>query len=249
MSSAQQVRSPRVLYALATVGMYVQLVILFGLALSLTHLVFHACADGLARLVALPAALQFGIAGAVAFLATLFGMGFLVVGMCHLLRLRVRAGTFPSASLAGMRWATYNFYILLYRYTIMNFIKGTPLQAWFYRLLGARVGKGVQINSNIIADCNLLTIGDYAVIGGEATVICHSYERGKLVISPVTIGRGVDIGLNAVILPGVTIGDHAVVAAGAVVPKHTQIPANTVWAGVPARQIRERSAGEHSLAR
>jgi acetyltransferase-like isoleucine patch superfamily enzyme len=43
------------------------------------------------------------------------------------------------------------------------------------------------------------------------------------------------IGANAVVQMGVTIGDEAVVAAGAVVT--VDVPARTIVAGVPARQV------------
>ena len=44
------------------------------------------------------------------------------------------------------------------------------------------------------------------------------------------------IGAAVTILPGVTVGENAVVAAGAVVSK--DVPANTVVAGVPAKEIK-----------
>ncbi len=245
MASSKSLRFPRVFYGCITIGMYLQLGLVFGCIFSGAHFLFQASVQ---MLDFLPPSLTFGFSAAMAFLGTLFGFGGFIILVSALLGLRLRAGTFPMVSIVGMRWATYNFYILLYRYTVMNFIKGTPFQAWFYRLLGATIGKGVQINSTVIADCNLLTIGDFSMIGGEATVICHSYERGKLVLQPVTIGRYVDIGLNTIILPGVTIGDHAIVAAGAVVPKNTQIPPYTIWAGVPAKQIRDRVHDDHLLA-
>lgn len=234
-------RHPRLVYFGTTIGMYSQLFGIIVIWLTAAHLLFNGIYSALDVHLRLSEALCFGIAGAAAFVASIFGLGLLVVAMIRLLRLRVTPGTFPIASLPSIRWAIYNFYILVYRYTLMNFIRATPLHPWFYRLCGAHIGKGVQINSNIIADCNLLTIGDFTMIGGDATVVCHTSERGQLVIRPVTIGHRVDIGMNAIIMPGVTIGDEAIVAAGAVVPKDTQIPPRTVWAGVPARQIAHRT--------
>ena len=47
----------------------------------------------------------------------------------------------------------------------------------------------------------------------------------------IVIGDNVYIGSEALIMPGVTIGSNCVIAAGAV-------PSNTVWGGVPAKQIK-----------
>jgi acetyltransferase-like isoleucine patch superfamily enzyme len=106
--------------------------------------------------------------------------------------------------------------------------------------MGARVGRRVHINTAVIADQNLLEIGDDTIIGGDVTLVCHVAERGHLVTAPVRIGRGVTVGLMAVILPGCTIGDGAVIAAGAVLSKHTHVAAGEVWAGVPARRVGKR---------
>lgn len=71
----------------------------------------------------------------------------------------------------------------------------------------------------------------------------HRIENSPLALAdagfvarPVRLGRDVWVGAKATILKGVTIGDHAVIAAGAVV--RCDVPARTVWGGVPARQLR-----------
>ncbi len=55
-------------------------------------------------------------------------------------------------------------------------------------------------------------------------------------VRPVTIGDNVWIGSNVIIHPGVTIGDNSVISTGSVVM--SSVPANTVVAGNPARQIK-----------
>ncbi len=59
-------------------------------------------------------------------------------------------------------------------------------------------------------------------------------------VRPIVIGDNVWVGSEAVIFPGVTIGDGAVVAAGAVVM--SDVPADTLVAGNPARQVRTFTA-------
>ena len=51
----------------------------------------------------------------------------------------------------------------------------------------------------------------------------------------ITVGENVFIGMRSIILPGTVIGDNVIIGAGSLV-KGT-IPSNTVWAGIPARQI------------
>jgi acetyltransferase-like isoleucine patch superfamily enzyme len=75
--------------------------------------------------------------------------------------------------------------------------------------------------------------------------------RTDLIIKPVRVGFGADIGMNATILPGVRVGAHAIIGAGAVVIH--DIPAYAVAVGVPARVIKDRreqsnNPGAHDLS-
>ncbi len=158
----------------------------------------------------------------------LLGVGLLRV----VLGLRLAEGEHPALSAGSARWATANGLNLIVTIAFMDFILLTPFAPMLFRFLGAKVGRNVQINSKFCADLSLLEIGDNAVIGGHATVICHSFERHRLILKKVRIGRGAIIGLNAIILPGAQIGDGATVAAGAVVPKDSRVAPGTVYRGV-----------------
>lgn len=156
------------------------------------------------------------------------------------------AGSFPYFSFGAWRWASYNALTLMLRFTFVNWIRVTPLLPAYHRLMGARIGRRVQINTAVIADQNLVEIGDDSVIGGDVTLVCHAAERGRLVTAPVKIGRGVTIGLMAVVFPGCVIGDGAVISAGSVLSKGAKVGPGEIWAGVPARRVgrrRPRPAG------
>lgn len=93
----------------------------------------------------------------------------------------------------------------------------------------------------ITCDMNYTLIGHNVVIA----TINHDLspeKRASMILSPVHIGKNVWIGSNSTILPGVTIGDGAVIGAGSVVTKN--VPENTVFAGIPAKKIKEIDAGE-----
>ncbi|MDD5218247.1 MAG: DapH/DapD/GlmU-related protein [Candidatus Omnitrophica bacterium] len=157
-----------------------------------------------------------------------------------LFRLRLNEGIYPLNSPGAFKWALTNSLMILVWNIFGDFILLTPFASIFYRLMGARLGKNVQINSKFGADLSLLEVGDETVIGGHATVICHSVERGRLVLKKVRIGKRVTIGLNSVILPGAQIGDGAVIAAGAVLTKDAKVEPHSVFVGVPAVSAKER---------
>jgi non-ribosomal peptide synthetase-like protein len=149
-------------------------------------------------------------------------------------------GRFPYFSIGAWQWASYNALTLMVRFTFVNWIRVTPLLPLYHRLMGARIGRRVQINTAVVADQNLIEIGDDTVVGGDVTLVCHSAERGHLVTAPVSIGRGVTIGLMAVVFPGCTIGDGAMISAGSVLSKGTRVGPGEIWAGVPARRVGRR---------
>lgn len=99
---------------------------------------------------------------------------------------------------------------------------------------------------NIRASGGSVVISEYALLAQNISIISGNHEQ-KIGIPyklgginseklGVHIGRNVWIGANAVILPGVSIGENSIVGSGSVVNK--SIPANEVWAGVPARKIK-----------
>jgi non-ribosomal peptide synthetase-like protein len=155
-------------------------------------------------------------------------------------------GRFPFLSMGAWRWASYNALTLLVRFSFIHWIRVTPFLPLFHRLMGMKVGRRVQFNTAVVADQNLLEVGDDSVIGGDVTLVCHAAESGLLVTAPTRIGRRVTVGIMAVILPGCDIGDDAVVAAGALVTKGTTIAPGEIWAGIPARCVGRR---EHLATR
>jgi acetyltransferase-like isoleucine patch superfamily enzyme len=110
-----------------------------------------------------------------------------------------------------------------------------------------RIGSHVWIGPHAYFDARHLVLGDYVGWGPGAKVLGSAHTGDPvdlpiiataLVIKPVIIGHGADIGTNATILPGVRVGAHSIIGAGAVVSG--DIPEYAVAAGVPARVTRMR---------
>ena len=182
-------------------------------------------------------AIGFGLAGGAAFLAfglcTIFLSGF--IGM--LTKPRLLEARVPLQSYTTIRWALAS---ILHRFALLFLRHLTP--TWIgnthYRMMGAKIGKGVQINSDNLNDAWTLTIGDGTVVGGHAVLNGHLTEQGELVLAPIVIGKNCLIGGQSTVQPGCVIGDGATLAYNAVLPKWTEIPAGEVWGGIPAKCIR-----------
>ncbi|MCI5130479.1 MAG: acyltransferase [Candidatus Electrothrix sp. EH2] len=87
---------------------------------------------------------------------------------------------------------------------------------------------------------NGIEIGDDTLFAPGVKIISSNHQKNDHdkweKAPPITIGRRVWIGANAVILPGVQIGDDAVIGAGAVVTK--SVPQYGLAVGNPAKVIK-----------
>lgn len=114
---------------------------------------------------------------------------------------------------------------------------------------GARIGKNTRFISPHLCSIDPGRL-DYIEIGDNCclsviSILAHDYSWYTLLESchdmlpdsggEVKIGNNCFIGFQSLILKGTTIGDNVIIGARSVVKGN--IPSNTVWAGIPARQI------------
>ncbi len=113
------------------------------------------------------------------------------------------------------------------------------------------IGAHTWIGPQSYFDCREMEFGEYVGWGPGAKVLGSEHTgvpldmpiiQTDLIIKPVRVGDGADIGVNAVLLPGVTVGKGAIIGAGAVVTADTNVPPNAIYAGVPAKLLRYRTA-------
>lgn len=137
-----------------------------------------------------------------------------------------------------------------------NIGEGTTIWQFCVVLKHARIGKNCNINCQVFIENDVMigdrvtikpgvqiwdgiTIEDDVFIGPNATFTNDLMPRSKHYPESflrTIVKKGASIGANATILPGITIGERAMIGAGSVITNN--VPANTVWAGNPARQIR-----------
>lgn len=174
----------------------------------------------------------------------LFGLSLIAVGFLMRIgmRLKSKEDEIPIPSFRLWSWYHYDGFLLFYSIVFGPFLRSMSLYNVFLRLMGAKVGRNVILNTQKIYDHDLLEIGDNTIIGGDAIVIAHVAEGRRLVRKRIKIGKNVLIGQLTSIFPGAQIGDNVVIGAHSLVLKDQVIPPNTVWGGVPARQLAIRSS-------
>lgn len=110
----------------------------------------------------------------------------------------------------------------------------------------------VWFNAVVRGDVNSIRMGDRVNVQDGACIHC-TYQKTKTIIgNNVSIGHhaivhgctvedNVLIGMGAIIMDNVTIGKNSIIAAGAVVLENTQIQPGSIYAGVPAKKVKDIS--------
>jgi carbonic anhydrase/acetyltransferase-like protein (isoleucine patch superfamily) len=110
----------------------------------------------------------------------------------------------------------------------------------------------VWFNAVIRGDVNSIRIGNKVNIQDGAVLHC-TYQKTKVVLGDnVSIGHNaivhgckihdnVLIGMGAIVMDNCEIGSNTIIAAGAVVTEGTIVPSGCIFAGVPAKKIKDIS--------
>jgi hypothetical protein len=145
-----------------------------------------------------------------------------------------------SFSMLSKRAAYWKFITSVTEMGGMYFLFLVPvfLRPLFFSLFGAKIGQNVEIAGKLI-ELPLITIEEYAFIGGGVFITAHAIVHDRIVLEPVKISKKVTVGIGAIILPGVEIGENSIVAPGAVVSFNTKVPPSEFWGGIPAKKIKD----------
>ena len=93
-----------------------------------------------------------------------------------------------------------------------------------------------------VQDGSILHVDEgYPCILGDRVTLGH-----RAIVHGSVVERGALIGISATVLSRCVIGEGALIAAGAVVLEGTHVPPHTLWAGCPARQMRELTEAQRA---
>ena len=110
----------------------------------------------------------------------------------------------------------------------------------------------IWFNAVIRGDVHFIKMGNKVNVQDGAVIHC-TYQKSPTVIGDnvsighnaivhgCTIDDNVLVGMGSIIMDDCIVGSNSIIAAGAVVTKGTIVPPGTVFAGMPAKKIKDVS--------
>lgn len=119
---------------------------------------------------------------------------------------------------------------------IGDLIMGDQCSVWYQAVIRAdvnaiRIGNRVNIQDGAVIHATYekagTTIGDDVSIGHNA------------IVHGCTLEDSVLVGMGSIIMDNCIVESNSIIAAGSVVTQNTHVPEGTIFAGIPARKIKD----------
>lgn len=113
---------------------------------------------------------------------------------------------------------------------------GDQCSVWYSAVIRAdvnfiRMGNKVNVQDGAVIHC---TYQKYPTIIGNNVSIGHN-----ALVHGCTIKDNVLIGMGSIVMDDCVVEENSIIAAGAVLTKGTHVPSGSVFAGVPAKKIKD----------
>jgi carbonic anhydrase/acetyltransferase-like protein (isoleucine patch superfamily) len=117
-------------------------------------------------------------------------------------------------------------------------VMGDDCSIWFNAVLrgdvnSIRLGNKVNVQDGALIHCTYLK--SKTIVGNNVSIGHNAIVHGCVIENNVLVGMG------AIIMDHAVIGANSIIAAGAVVLENTMVEPGSIYAGVPAKKIKEIS--------
>lgn len=115
---------------------------------------------------------------------------------------------------------------------------GDECSIWFNAVVRGdvhfiKMGNRVNVQDGAVIHC---TYQKYPTRIGHQVSIGHN-----AIVHGCTIRDNVLIGMGAIVMDGCIVESNSIIAAGSVVTQHTHVPSGVIYAGIPAKKIKDIS--------
>ena len=119
---------------------------------------------------------------------------------------------------------------------IGDVILGDEVSVWYQAVVrgdvnSIRIGNIVNIQDGVVIHATYETAATH--IGNNVSIGHNAIVHG------CTLHDNVLVGMGSIVMDHCEIGSNSIIAAGAVVTQNTIVPPGSIYAGVPARKIKE----------
>jgi carbonic anhydrase/acetyltransferase-like protein (isoleucine patch superfamily) len=113
---------------------------------------------------------------------------------------------------------------------------GNECSVWFNAVLRGdvhfiKIGNRVNVQDGAVVHC---TYQKHPTIIGNNVSIGHN-----AIVHGCTINDNVLIGMGAIVMDGCVINSNSIIAAGSVVTQNTIVESGCIYAGIPAKKVKE----------
>ena len=117
-------------------------------------------------------------------------------------------------------------------------IMGNQCSVWFNAVIrgdvnSIRMGNKVNVQDGAVIHCTFEKTK--ALIGNNVSIGHNAIVHGCVICDNVLIGMG------AIVMDNVQVGSNSIIAAGAVVLENTVVEPGSIYAGVPAKKVKDIS--------
>lgn len=147
---------------------------------------------------------------------------------------RYRPGSYPLWGTFYFRWW---FATTIEAAVPVGYLTGTPLLSIYLRLMGAKIGPNVHLDSDTFAIYDLLTIGEDSSINADSNLLGYTVESGQLKIGCITIGKRCFVGARSAMRENTVMEDDSALEDLSLLPRGSVIPRGETWLGSPARKV------------
>jgi non-ribosomal peptide synthetase-like protein len=123
--------------------------------------------------------------------------------------------------------------------TLTSLYATVYMRAW-YRIMGAGIGKGAEISTNLAGRYDLSRIGAKNFIADEVVFGDEDVRRGWMTLEPVRTEDRVFVGNDAVVPPGTVIPEGALIGIKSKPPSNAAIAPGDTWFGSPPIKLPTR---------
>ncbi|HRQ52096.1 MAG TPA: gamma carbonic anhydrase family protein [Agriterribacter sp.] len=129
-----------------------------------------------------------------------------------------------------------NCYVAPNATVVGDVIMGDDCSVWFHTVIrgdvnSIRIGNKVNVQDGAVIHC---TYQKTKTIIGNNVSIGHN-----AIVHGCTVHNNVLIGMGAIVMDNAEIGSYSIIAAGAVVTEGMKVEEGSIYAGVPARKIKQ----------